>query len=231
MKSTYLLIDLCSLSVPLVFSFHPKLNFYRQFRFLFPALFISSVIFILWDILFTKIGIWGFSETYTLGINFAGLPIEEYLFFLCIPYACLFTYHCLLLFFHPQWKPKTEKIVGTILSSLLILTGIFFYNKWYTSVTFLSSGLFILLILFVFKVKWFGKLLSIYPALLIPFFIVNGLLTGTGLQEPVVWYNSNEIIGFRLLSIPFEDVFYGMLLLLLNILIYERLKEKSQQNN
>jgi len=56
--------------------------------------------------------------------------------------------------------------------------------------------------------------------------VVNGLLTGTGLDKPVVWYNEAEIIGWRIGSIPFEDVFYGMLLILCNVLVYEWLKQK-----
>jgi lycopene cyclase domain-containing protein len=56
-----------------------------------------------------------------------------------------------------------------------------------------------------------------YLVMLIPFFIVNGILTGTGLEEPVVWYKPEEIAGIRMLTIPVEDVFFGMLLILLNV--------------
>jgi lycopene cyclase domain-containing protein len=60
---------------------------------------------------------------------------------------------------------------------------------------------------------WLNKFYFSYLVLLIPFTIVNGILTGTGLEEPVVWYNDLENMGFRILTIPFEDVFYGMLLI------------------
>ncbi len=53
--------------------------------------------------------------------------------------------------------------------------------------------------------------------MLIPFLIVNGLLTGTGLDEPVVIYNSNEITGIRFFTIPLEDFFFGMLMVLMNV--------------
>ena len=72
------------------------------------------------------------------------------------------------------------------------------------------------------KSVWLNHLYFSYAILLIPFFIVNGILTGTGLSNPVVWYNENEIIGFRLLTIPIEDVFYGFFLILINVFLFER---------
>ena len=67
----------------------------------------------------------------------------------------------------------------------------------------------------------------VYLVLLIPFMIVNGLLTGTGLAAPVVWYNPSEIIGRRILTIPIEDVFYGMGLVLANVWIYQVILNKT----
>ena len=62
-----------------------------------------------------------------------------------------------------------------------------------------------------------------YLIMLIPFFIVNGILTGTGIENEVVWYNNNENLGIRLLTIPVEDFFYGMFLIGMNIMLYELL--------
>jgi lycopene cyclase domain-containing protein len=80
------------------------------------------------------------------------------------------------------------------------------------------------------KIKWLAKLVIIYPVLLIPFFIVNGILTGTGLQQPVVWYNNNQNLGIRLLTIPIEDVFYGFELILINVFLYEYFKTRMQEH-
>ena len=226
MKFLYLLVDLFTAIVPFIFSFHPKLKFYKNFK----AFFISNILiafnFIVWDILFTKLGVWGFNHAYVLGIYFYNLPLEEILFFICIPFSCVFTYHCLNLFFQIQWKPKTENIFVLSLSTTLLTIGIYFYSKLYTSSTFLSLSILLLILKYFAKTNWLGKLIIIYPVLLIPFFIVNGILTGSGLQQPVVWYNNSQNLGIRFFTIPIEDIFYGFELILLNIFFYEYFKSK-----
>ncbi len=70
---------------------------------------------------------------------------------------------------------------------------------------------------FLAKVDWFGKATFVYAILLIPFIMVNGILTGSWIAAPIVSYNPAENIGIRLLTIPVEDVFYGFEMILLNI--------------
>jgi lycopene cyclase domain-containing protein len=56
---------------------------------------------------------------------------------------------------------------------------------------------------------------------------VNGILTGTGIEEPIIWYNNDENLGIRIGTIPIEDIFYGMLLVLLNISLFEFFQKKA----
>ena len=226
MKSTYLLVDFLTIIVPLIFSFHPKLKFHKNFKAFFLGSILTAFIFIVWDILFIKIGVWGFNPEYVSGIYFFNLPVEEILFFICIPFACLFTYHCLNLFFNIKWNPKTENIFVLSLSLLLLFIGFYFHSKLYSSSTFISLGILLLVLKYFAKINWLAKLVIIYPVLLIPFFIVNGILTGSGLEQPVIWYNNSENLGIRLFTIPVEDIFYGFELILLNIYFYEYFKNK-----
>ncbi len=224
MKYLYLLIDFFTVIIPFIFTFHPKLKFYKEWKWFFPANILTAIIFVIWDIAFTKMGVWGFNEKYLLGIYFYNLPIEEILFFICIPYACVFTYYCLTRFYKIKLNAKAEQRIVHLLSFILLLTGIFFYHKFYTATVFISLGIILLLMKYFLKNDWLLKLITIYPLLLIPFFTVNGLLTGTGLQDPVVWYNNLENMGWRILTIPIEDIFYGFELILLNIFFYKLLR-------
>lgn len=221
MKYTYLLINFFTILVPFIFSFHPRIRFYLQFPAFIKASFLASVPFLLWDILFTANNVWSFNPEYTLGIRLIGLPLEEILFFFCIPFSCVFTYHCVRLFYPAKWNVAFGNIFVLILAGFLILVGFIFFKKAYTVVTCLSTAFLLLLFRFYFKATWLDQLFSVYPLLLIPFFIVNGLLTGTGLDNAVVSYNNQENVGIRLMTIPVEDVFYGFELILLNLFFYE----------
>ena len=53
------------------------------------------------------------------------------------------------------------------------------------------------------------------------FSIVNGLLTGTLIKNQVVWYNNNENLSIRLGTIPVEDIFYALLMLLMVMIGYQ----------
>jgi lycopene cyclase domain-containing protein len=71
------------------------------------------------------------------------------------------------------------------------------------------------------KKTWLPFFLISFSILLIPFFIVNGILTGTGLDNPIVWYNDEHNLGIRMLTIPLEDTFYGLFMLGLGASVME----------
>ena len=222
---TYLLINFFTIVVPFVFSFHPKLRFWSNIKAFVPANLIVSLVFIIWDALFTKIGVWWFNEQYLLGIYILGLPLEEILFFLCIPYACLFSYHCFGVWRQNQLRSYPTRIISL---ALLLFGAVFilvYPTRIYTFVNFTVMNLFILYVAFLRPKKWLGQLYFTYLIMILPFLVVNGILTGTGLDQAIVNYNPHEFVGFRILTIPFEDTFYGFTLIGLNVFLYERFLE------
>lgn len=226
----YLILNLGSLSIPLLYSiFEKKFHFIQYFGIALKSIVIVAIPFLIWDAFFTSIGVWGFNETYHLSYTMLNMPIEEWLFFFCIPYACLFT-HEVLKYYAPNFK-ISKGGVGIIGIVSMLITGVLLsYNigKWYTTVNFLY---FLLLMGYGLK-KQLTSLQTYLPSflvILVPFFIVNGILTGSLIEDPVVWYNNAENLNFRLLTIPFEDVFYAFNLLFSVQLVFHFLKTKADE--
>jgi lycopene cyclase domain-containing protein len=85
-------------------------------------------------------------------------------------------------------------------------------SGWYT----LSSVLFafaLSVVLLIVNPKWLTQFVVAFLVCLLPFLIVNGLLTGAATTLPVVWYNPGEFSGWRIITIPVEDLFYNFDLL------------------
>ncbi len=222
----YLLLDIASLSVPFLFSFYPKLKFYKLWRYFFPATFLMMAFFIPWDIIFTQKGIWGFNEKYLSGIKLANLPLEEWLFFICIPYACLFTIYAfknLLPKF--AFSNKTTAIVYFSVQTILIASLLYFYDRLYTAVNF-GYAMVLLALVFNYKRETLNVFFPVFLILLFPFFIVNGFLTGSWIHEEVVWYNNVENLGIRIGTVPIEDSIYALGMLLTVFVLMEKFKEK-----
>lgn len=190
---------------------------------------IPAFLYIIWDIYFTYKGVWSFNETYITGIRLANLPVEEVLFFFIVPYCCIFIYECIRSYFPLLQSNKNADHFLKLFAGLLLITGIIFHEKYYTSWTCILNAAFIIL-LYIFR-KYFQNFDAVsflvsYAICIIPFLIVNGFLTAI----PVVIYNDHENLGIRIYTIPFEDIFYGMLLVFMNIVFYEKLKNRRSES-
>lgn len=218
--SLYLKILLFSFIIPFIYSFNSKIKFNNYFSSLLMALFSSSIVFILWDIYFTYLGIWGFNPEHHSGILVINLPLEEILFFLIIPFCCVFTYFVFKKF--EKFNLAYNKVWLRLFCFILFVIGLVFYDRSYTVTVSLLSALIMLNISFS-KSKSNGYFFSSYIIIsLIPFIIVNGLLTGyLDPGTPPVWYNNDEIIGIRLFTIPLEDFLYNFVLMYVNYILFE----------
>lgn len=226
-KGLYLVLNFFTLLIPFVRSFEPRINFSGRWKSLFLSIFLVGTFFIVWDVIFTKMGVWGFNPKYLSGIELFSLPLGEWMFFITVPYACVFIYD-VLNYFWPNSK-KWDKVAGkltTFLTIVLLALSVYHFDRAYTFWNFLFTGLFLLYVNWVLKPGWLGKFYRAYAVGLIGFFGVNGILTGTGLEEQVVWYNPDEFMGIRMVTIPVEDTFYGMLLIMMNVWLYETFNQR-----
>jgi lycopene cyclase domain-containing protein len=219
-KYTYLLINIATIFFPVVLSFDKRVAFYKSWKFIWPGMAITGLLFLFWDVLFTIYGVWSFNDKYIIGIKFFGLPLEEILFFLTVPFACIFIYACLN--YYVKWQISND--VSRSISGLLALASAFIlmdnFNRLYTAVTFSLLPIILLFLLFIIKSSWLNRFYMAYLVSLIPFYGVNGLLTSI----PVVLYNDEQNLGIRVGTIPFEDHFYSMALLMMNVAFFEYFK-------
>lgn len=91
----YLLVLISCVAVTLPLEFVGGARVYRRPKALLATLVPVVACFAGWDLIAVHHGEWRFSARYTLGLRLAGLPIEEWLFFLVVPVCALLTYEVL----------------------------------------------------------------------------------------------------------------------------------------
>jgi lycopene cyclase domain-containing protein len=218
---TYLGLLLVTISFPLIKSFEKKLRFYSKLKHIIPAIIITAIPFIIWDIIFESHKIWSFSPDHTLGLYILGLPVEEWLFFLIIPYACFFIYETMI-YFTGAITFRYIRYITLLLAFLLLIISLFTMHLTYTFISFfLASGLLFLIAYRKRINRHLSNFFKGYLVSLVPFLIVNGLLT----KIPVVLYNNEENLSLRIYSIPVEDMVYLLSLLFINFSLYEIFKQ------
>ena len=215
----YLALEICAILIPFIYSYDRKLQFYLKIKAVALSLLIVGSFYVAGDIIFTKFGIWGFNPKYHSGILLLNLPLEEWLFFLVIPYASLFL-HDTLIYLFPRLKlsNKQTNIVSAILIfglGILVITNL---HKAYTAV-YLTVSVFAILLTIFSSPQILNRFYLTFIGILIPFFLVNSVLTGSFIDEPVVWYNNLENLGIRIFTVPVEDIGYAFSLILFNLIV------------
>lgn len=223
--SLYLILNIVTFST-FFLSFDKKVAYYRYFPFLLIGIVLNGLLFIPWDVIFTQNKVWGFNPDYLSGLFFFNLPIEEWLFFITVPFSCVFIHYVLKAYFNNPINLKFSTYFWKTLSIMVFILGVFFYKQVYTFTTFTLTPIFILTILKINK-EFMRDFLLTYIISFIPFIIINSILTGSFTDEPIVWYNNNENFSIRIGTIPVEDTIYNMLLLLLPTYITQYLFNKK----
>jgi len=231
-KYFYFILLAASLFLPLASSFEKKIQYHKKWTALFLSILVMMLIHIPIDVLFTKIGIWSFNKDFVSGPHIAGLPIEEWLFFVIIPFCCVFIYESVEYFLAPL-RANAKNYYATLITGVtLIIFAIVCYKNIYTSVYCSLAGITMILI-YLYRPVWWRRFQIMYLFALIPFVIVNGFLTGSYTAEPIVSYNANHILGIRIINIPIEDTIYCFEILVTVVAFYEyRLAKRfSIKNN
>ena len=223
MKSEYLIFNIIVLSGPLIFGSMRPFYFLDRVKYTLLPILIPAIFFLIWDSSVTY-SHWHFNEKYVLGITFFNLPIEEILFFITVPFACLFTWEMII-----RRTDKKEFVWITKIRPylyLLIPIGIWFFisGKHYTGLATAFLGLAILLDQLLKTNIILQRRFYLYLLLVLLFTLIfNGYLT----WRPVVTYGVDYQLDFRIITIPIEDFIYGTALIFMNTSIYQKVIDKK----
>ena len=229
MAYTYSLVLFFTVIICFIASFDRRILFSRYFGAFIKSAILVAIPFIAWDVWFTAKGVWWFNTDYTLGIVLAGLPFEEWLFFICIPFSCIFTYFCFDKFFKMEWLSGFNNLIVFFSVIVCSVIALLHYDKLYTLVTAVATITTLIYLHFIVRADWIGKASLVFTVLMLGFFPVNGVLTGTGLETPIVNYNPNEFLGVRIGTIPVEDAVYGYTQFLLVLYFFKLFKHTHDE--
>lgn len=230
MAFTYSLVLFFTVIICFIASFDGRIRFDRYFGAFTKSAVLVAIPFIAWDIWFTAKGVWWFNTEYTLGIELAGLPLEEWLFFICIPFSCLFTYFCFDKFFKWGWLKGFNNLIVFISLIVCSVMALLHYDKIYTLVTAVATIATLIYLHFIVRADWIAKASLVFTVLMLGFFPVNGVLTGTGMEAPIVNYNTGDFLGIRMLTIPIEDAVYGYTQFLLVLYFFKKFKQTHDES-
>lgn len=222
---SFLILLAIVLIIPLALAVRKKeIHFFSRLKFLVPAILFSGAVFIIWDIRFEQRSIWQFHPDYISGVILLDLPLEEWLYFIVISIFSVIVYEMVKLHDNKFNKTNIYLIISLILFLLSCITAYYARFKLYPFFTFFLLSVYLGYTIFRnrFKKHYAGFYLS-YATLIIPYFIIEGIRTVLPIKE----YNPEHIFGVRIFTVPVENFAYLFLLFLINITIYEYLKERN----
>jgi len=220
--SEYLLLNIAILFGPLVLSFERRIRYIKKTAPILISVAVTGGAYILWDIAATARGDWSFNSKYLSGIKLINLPIEEVLFFVTVPFACIFIYENVKYYFRDK-RLQISKNFFLFLSMLFFAVALLFKDQYYTLTVLMAMSVFFITAIIFFEDVLISSSYWLYILIsYIPFLIVNYILTSL----PIVTYNEEAIWGIRILTIPLEDFFYSFSMLSFYLIVYLKAKSK-----
>ena len=176
------------------------------------SIFLVGGSYVIWDMLVAGKW-WNFNPLYVWGWKLGGLPVEEMLFFVTVPWACLVIWENIRDKISGEWELKQWRwvmVVGAAAVAAWAMDG----GRWYTAVVAgLAAG-----IMLATGSRW-GKSTAVLAAVVT---VLNLMCNGYLTARPVVVYNRVVISGVRVGTVPVEDLVYGWILVWGVVKVYEK---------
>jgi len=224
----YLIFNALILIGPLLSAFFYKHAVIPKLKPALKSIFLVAIVFIIWDHFVTDV-FWKFNNNFITGIRIGRLPIEEIMFFISVPFACLFLWVNYQLRFDRQKMISSPRYIKYFMVLIFFLSGYFIYIKtYYTGSVFIIFFLTVLLDMII-KTRLFIKEIfwKFSGIVLMLTFFWNLYLTA----RPVVIYNPAYKTGINLITIPVEDFLYGLVMVSLILIIYQFLTDKKNADD
>ena len=210
-------IDLLVLALPLALSFDRQVAFWKKWPQVFAAIAAVVLVFGAWDAWMAARGIWSFNPEHAGEFRFLHLPPGEWLFFVCVPYACLFVLECVRAYV-PDRAGQMNRAVVPAATAFFCVAAWLFRELGYTATVFLSVGLVLAALEGTAPATLRSRNFWIALGLTyLPFLVANGFLTGI----PIVRYDDAENLAIRVGPIPLEDFLFSFSMLGLSVLVHD----------
>jgi lycopene cyclase domain-containing protein len=222
MHYSFLWIDLLILALAAGIALLRKSVIQKKWRWIYPAVLIPVFLFLIWDSIFTRLGVWNLNKAHILGSFLVNVAWEDVLFLLCTAFLCLMIYEWLRTTARGPGSKAVAVAGGWFLVLLCAVAVVFYYDRIYTAVTALLLLVTLVNHLTATRGNYLSHIFIAWCIALVPLAFLNGLLTAT----PIKLYDAENIIGYRIAGIPIENFFYDLLLMIWVIWIFEYFRQK-----
>lgn len=193
----------------------------------FAAILIASLPLLILDMGVTGLW-WDFNPEFLVSnIRLFRIPVEEWIFFLLVPYALLVLHHNIQLetklfsSYFSSWLSKFSSLLFLQVLFLILFIGTVPKGWWYTAV------MAVMMVAVLERMKRIKLFLSTGLLIMIGFLLLTTLLFNSYLTAlPVVVYNSIYKSGVMVGPIPVEDFLFGLVLYLHVAVQYEISKQQ-----
>lgn len=220
MKIEYLILNLIIFLGPFLLSFEKGVHYFSRWKYAFKAIIIVSIPFIIWDIS-VNYRHWWFNSNYILNFRLLGLPLEECLFFVTVPFSVLFIWE---IFSKKTGNPvnlKRKAIQKIVIAFAIPGISLLYFGIEYTGLAMIALSITGIMDFTLKTQILLRKNTYIYLGIVTLLnLIFNGYLTG----RPIVLYNEAYHLNWRIITIPIEDFIYGYSLILSNTILFEKFK-------
>jgi len=215
-KYTYLLFNLFVILPVVAFAFHRNIKLQSKWKQLLLSITAVAIPFVIWDVWAAQNGHWFFNEKYIFSTRLWGLPIEEILFFICVPAVMWFVWEVVKV--HVKARMSRSVVPRLVASSLFIanaIIAIIYFDRGYTRSVAIAACVtsFILSKSALLRERQFWVFQGAHLGL---FIISNTFLTSL----PIISYGSGSIIGIRIGTIPLEDFMFSYVLVTALLFVY-----------